>query len=55
MDVSVEFCNKINEAMNQHRLLYNQKKVQPQQFSITSFFQPLKIRQLNKYEETEPC
>ena len=39
VDRSVQFCNKIDEVINQHQLLYNEKELHRRQLPITSFFQ----------------
>ena len=38
VDRSVQFCNKIDEVMNQYQLLYNDKEIQRRQLPIKAFF-----------------
>ena len=38
VDRSVQFCNKIDEVMNQYHLLYNEIEIHRRQLPITAFF-----------------
>ena len=45
VDRSMQFCNKIDEVMNQYQLLYNEKEIHRRQLPITAFFSHFSIGQ----------
>ena len=55
MDRCVQFCSRIDDVINQYRLLYNQTVMQRRQLTITLFFHPLKIEKLNEVEGADSC